>query len=246
MTATRRALHPDILTHLVRKTGKQESTIRKDISILHQKYAGLPINSVAQIYALQNTTSILRKLSKEERTSVPLLDVQKPIPVVTSKSSTPRRPRKILQFVKYDSKNTFIKAHIVETNKAYTHGCYTATFILARKILENLLTDIIRNRYRQDKLENIELHYNTSQGRSRDFSEILKNLQNRSKDFGPDKNLLERILTKAKDFKDNSNDKTHSWYHIVRTKKELDETNYQDIMDMLVELEEHIRLNTSA
>lgn len=231
-------LNPEIIRKLRRKTGKEEGTIRKDISLLRRKYGKLPINAVAQIYALQNGTSVLTKLSKLERESLPNVEIEKPATVVQKE---PRKTRKkLLTFVRYETEDQFVKAHILETNTAYTYGCFTAAFILCRKILENLLTDVVRKKYSRNKRENIELYFDVARGRTRDFSEILSNLRRCSIDFGPDKGLLERILNRAELFKDDSNNKAHSWYHIVRSRKELDETHFQDIIDMVVRLEKAV------
>lgn len=234
-------LKPEIIFILVKKTGKKEGTIRKDISLLRRKYGSLPINSVAQIYALENNTSISAKLSKEEKNALPNLEIKKPI-VVNQKNSKIKN-KKIIEFIKYETADTFIKAHILETNKAYTFGCCTAAFILCRKIIENLLTDVIKKKYPQDKKENIELYFDTSKGRTKDFSEILSNLRRHSKDFGTDKNLLERILSRSDKFKDDANNKVHSWYHIVRSRKELDDVHFQDIIDMIITLENNMKNN---
>jgi hypothetical protein len=228
-------LSPEIIALLRTKTGKQEGTIRKDISLLRRKYGKLPINAVAQLYALQNRTSVLTKLNMTERESLPNIDIEKPARVVQKE---PRRTKKkVLEFVLYETEDPFVKAHITATNQAYTYGCFTAAFILCRKILENLLTDIVRRKYPQNKKENIELYFDTARGRTRDFSEILANLRKRSVDFGPDKGLVERILNRADQFKDDANDKVHSWYHIVKSGNELDDTHFQDIIDMITRLE---------
>lgn len=233
-------LNPEIIASLRNKTGKEESTIRKDISLLRRKYGKLPINAVAQIYALENGTSVLTKLSKSERESLPNVEIERPVKVVRKDKKS--RKKMILQFVHYESENPFVNAHIMEVNKAYTYGCFTAAFILCRKILENLLADIAREKYPQNKKENIELYFDTGRGRTRDFSEILSNLRKHSNDFGPDKSLLERILSRADQFKDDANDKAHSWYHIVKSRKELDDTNFQDIIEMIVRLEKSISM----
>ena len=101
---------------------------------------------------------------------------------------------------------------------------------------------MVKKKYPQNKKENIELYFDTGRGRTRDFSEILSNLRKHSTDFGPDKSLLERILSRADQFKDDANDKTHSWYHIVKSRKELDDTNFQDIIEMIVRLEKSISM----
>jgi hypothetical protein len=107
---------------------------------------------------------------------------------------------------------------------------------LCRKLIENLLTDLIRTKYPQNNLQNVELYFDISRGRTRDFSEIIQNLKKRSTDFGPDKKLLERALLKSEEFKDDANDKAHSWFHILKSPRELDDKNIQDIVDMIGKL----------
>jgi len=234
-----RKLNPEIIKKIKQKTGLEESTIRKNISLLGRKYSRLSANARAQIYALENGTSVRQKLTPEEKDSLPHLEIEKPIKI-TRTDSKKRKKKKISEFVKYETSKPFIKAHIIETNKACSAGCYTATFILCRKILENLLTDIIRKKFPQNKKPNVELHFDTAKGRTRDFSEILGNLRKKAKNFGPDKSLLLRILNRANTFRDDANNKTHSWYHIVRSKQELEDAHFQDIIDMIKDLEDNL------
>ena len=65
-----RKLDQQILTKLKTKTKRAENTVRKDISLLRNSYSNLPINSVAQIYALQNGFSIRAKLTKDEKAAL--------------------------------------------------------------------------------------------------------------------------------------------------------------------------------
>jgi hypothetical protein len=41
-------------------------------------------------------------------------------------------------------------------------------------------------------------------------------------------------------FKDDADQKAHSWYHIVKTKKEIDDMDAQIIFDLLYALEQKI------
>jgi len=45
----------------------------------------------------------------------------------------------MIEIAKYDANDKLLKTHLEEINKTYTFGCYTATFILCRKVLENLI-----------------------------------------------------------------------------------------------------------
>jgi len=233
-----RKLDLQIIKKLRGKTGKSENTIRKDISILRNSYSNLPINSVAQIYALENGISVRTKLTKDEKAALPNLQIQKPV-IIKQKNKTKSKgvKIKIIEFLKYDTSDSFIQDHIYETNKTYTFKCYTATFILCRKILENLLTDIIIKKFPKNK-QTKEMYYDTKRGRKKDFSEILDNLKKKTQHFGPEKTLVERIINRSQKFKDDANLKTHSWFHIVKDKSEIDDYHIQDILNMIKKLEE--------
>ena len=232
------SLNPEIVRILSEKIGKSPGTIKKDVYTLKSKKHGkLPINTVAHLYALENRTSVFRKLSKDEKSKMPNVEIT--TPKITQKKPGKNTLKKITNFITYNTNNRFIKAHFAETNKAYTNGCYTATFILCRKILENLLTDIIIKKFPKSE-ETTEMFYNTSRGRKRDFSEILSNLKDKKSDFGTEKSLIDRIINRAEQFKDDANNKTHSWYHIVKSKTEIDNTNVQDIIQMISDLEKKL------
>lgn len=224
-------LNPKILLTLKKKTGRAEKTIRNNIYLLRRDYSSLPVNSVAQIYARQNNTSILKMLTSEEKKALPPLSFIRPV-TIKQKKRDQFNVKSVKEYIKYDTTDHFVKGHIDEVNRCCTCGCYTAAYILCRKIVENLLTAIIRKKYDQRKLENIDLHFDTTRGRTRDFSEIIFNLRPRIKDFGQHSKLLDRILTKSAKFKDDANDKTHSLYHLVK-KSEFEDTDIPEILYML-------------
>lgn len=232
-----RKLNPDILDKLKKTTKRADATIKKDIALLGKKYGKLTPNARAQIYAIQNGTSVLQKLTRAEKDSLPNLEIEKPQKI--SEKPRKHRVKKYVEFIKYETTDSFIKDHIIETNKTYTHGCYTATFILCRKILENLITDIIIKKFPKEQ-RTTEMYYDTRSNRKRDFSEIISNLKKRINEFGVYKGLIDRILNRAEKFKDNANAKTHSWYHLVKSKSEIDDTQIQDIIRMIDKLENNI------
>jgi len=235
---TNRKLNPKILEFLKKKTGKATQTIKNDISKLRSAFPSAPINSVAHIYARQNKTSVLAKLTSEEKEKVPNVDIPKPRNV---RSRPTNKKQKIIQYVRFPSSNKFIKGHLDEVNRAYSCKCYTAAYILTRKILENLISDIIRQKFPPNKKkENLEMYYDIDQRRTKDFSVILKNFGEKSFSFAPDDVLVKRIVKLSKEFKDDANDKTHSWYHLVVKKKELDDKNPQYILDLIEQLAKNL------
>jgi len=169
--------------------------------------------------------------------SIPKAKVETKIVIKKVKDKT---SKKVKNYLSYDTQDRFVQGHIKEVNICCSHKAFTAAFILCRKIIENLLIeDIIKIQYTQ-KRDNIPIYFNPSKNRTKDFSEILQNLRDRKNDFGPQKQLLERLLNNTKPFKDDANNKTHSTYHLVRTLKELNPDNVQDILDMIRDLKKNI------
>ena len=133
-----------------------------------------------------------------------------------------------------------LKAHLDEINKTYTYGCFTSTFILCRKVLENVIIHhILMKKYPSKSANDKGKYFDFVRGRFLDFSKILKNLRDSSADFTSEKQLVERICDFAEGFKDDANDMTHSLYHIAR-KKEIDEKDFQQLLDLISTLEQSI------
>jgi hypothetical protein len=244
MTSMARRLDPKILEKLQKATGTKESTIRSAIARMRGKHGNLPINAVAHLYALQHDTSVFTKLNAEEKASLPNVEIDKPIRL--RQAGNAKKKETLIQFVRYQTDDPFIKAHILEMNRAYTAKCYTSLFILCRKMLENLLAEVIKRKFPQNVKENIELYFDLSRTRTKDFSDILSNLRKKAIDFGTDKPLLERMLNRCDLFKDDANNKAHSWYHIVRSRPEIDNCHFQDIIDMISRLEMNLAVSVNA
>lgn len=232
-------LKNEIIEILCKRTGKVEQSIRNDISKLRQKHASLPINCVAHLYAQQHGFSVLQKLNKEEKLALPHTEIDKSKIKISAKEIKPRE--KILELIKYETDDYFIKGHINEVNLAYTKRCYTSTFVLARKIIENLIIDLLRNKYPPNTIQNKSLYYDISRKKYHDFSIVLKNLYDKKNDFDIDNDkIIERLYQKTKNMKDDANDKAHSWFHLVKTKSEIDEMDLQSIIELIKKLQKEI------
>jgi hypothetical protein len=228
-------LKSEIISYLAEKLDKSPATIRKDISILKGNYGSCTSNAVAQIYAKKYNLSVLNKLDAEDKSCLPNLQVNRPV-VVQQKKIVPRE--KIQNFFDYDTANYFIKEHVNEVNRAYTKDCLTCANILLRKIVENLIIDILRKKYPSSSLQDKQTYFDTVKGRYLDFSVLLNNLYAKRTDFDDDcKTIIERLNQLAKKFKDDANDKAHSLYHIVKTKSELDNLDIRTVIELIKELE---------
>jgi len=232
-----RTLDKRIVRRLSELLPKEPSTIEKDISNLGMQYPNCTPNARAQIYARQNNVTVRRFLDKEDKASLPSsIELVKPIQVRQRKARE-RRKERIIRFISYPTHNPFRQAHIDEVNRAYTYKCYTCVFILCRKIIENLVADILRLKFPPITKENKELYYDIGRNRIRDFKELLKSLRSKKAEFEMDKKLVEKILSSVEPFKEEADQKAHSWYHIVKTRAEIDSMGVQNILNLLYELE---------
>ncbi|MGC9015002.1 MAG: hypothetical protein ACP5KW_11555 [Thermoproteota archaeon] len=143
--------------------------------------------------------------------------------------------KRLTVIANYETKDKLLKAHIDEINKTYTHGCYTACFILCRKVLENLLLNILKVKYPGKDKTHREKYWDFSRNRPLEFSKLVESLRKNKDNFSPENQLVERICDLADEFKETANEMTHSLYHIA-TKKEIDETRFQYILDLIKEL----------
>lgn len=231
-------LNPKISDYLNKKLSGQisENTIPSAISRIRKANPSLTLNAAAELLATRYGLSVQKFFNDKDRDSFKTCKIEK----VSVKTSNIKTRRALTVIAKYDSNDKMLKAHLDELSKTYTHGCYTSTFIMCRKILENLLIHhILLNKYPANTVQNKEKYLDTNTWRFLPFNKILINLRNCSNDFVPKRQLVERICDLAGAFKDDANSMTHSWYHIA-TKAEIDGYNFQQILDLIAELEQSI------
>ena len=222
------------IDQIIKKYGKDKKIVNRDIAGYAYAHDVLGINLKARKYSIDE--DILNKVQSALQSGPQIIVKEK----LSTKKNNVAKPKKIIKFIEYDTDDTFILGHIHEVNICYTYHAYTAAFILCRKIIENLLIEIIVKKYPQKK-DNIDLYYDKTKNRIQDFSQILRNLRLKINDFGAEKSLLDRILNKTEIFKDEANNKTHSSYHLLRGPKELDNANVPDILIMIHKLENSLK-----
>ncbi|WP_262176999.1 hypothetical protein [Haloarcula laminariae] len=106
------------------------------------------------------------------------------------------------QFLDIDNvPGTFYPDLVEDINRCYSIGVNDATLVLTRKLLENLLIDILREQYGKQE---IDLYYLPSNHRFKNFSTLINNFEDNLDDFqhlsgGLDSDFIDELNAFRKD-----------------------------------------------
>lgn len=129
----------------------------------------------------------------------------------------------------------FYKRLIDEINRLYINRLPMSLSILIRKLLENLIIDILRKKYGTPGLA---LYYDTSRRRFHDFSLLLKNLDLKKEDFlYITQNLDKSLIQKINLYRETGNSGAHSIdvnLTIDQISKDKDKDNINYLVQFLV------------
>jgi len=107
-------------------------------------------------------------------------------------------------------KEHFYDSIVDEMNRAYESELYTSVMLLSRKLLENLVIDVLRIKYPPNISGNLEIYFIEDKGRFQDFTVLLHNLEERKEDFGLDEDLIKEFVSLVKPFRPRANATVHS------------------------------------
>ena len=232
-------LSKEVLERLLNISGSRSpASIRVRIAELRRKYSGLTPHAAAQLYAEKFNKSLMYKLDNEDRQSLYQARIQGLPPRIVYIQKSRGGARRKVEYLKYSSRDGFEQKHIEEINRAYNCSCYTAVYILCRKVIENLIIRLLRKRFPSKKYES--LFWDQGRGRFHDFRVILGNLTKvRGKFPGPVQKAVGRLVSKASTFSKDANDQAHSLFHIA-TRRELDEARVDEIFGLISEIDKVI------
>lgn len=104
----------------------------------------------------------------------------------------------------------FYDSLISDINESYQAGIDEATLVLSRKLVENLLIDLLRGKYGHSG-GNIELFYDTNNRQFRRFSTLVENLNENMEDFEYYSDRMDDdIIPKIKELKGGGDASAHS------------------------------------
>ncbi|MFZ0510166.1 MAG: hypothetical protein WAM14_01055 [Candidatus Nitrosopolaris sp.] len=122
-----------------------------------------------------------------------------------------------------------------EINMGYKFGLYTSVVVLSRKLVENLLIDMLRKKYPPNEEGNLELYYDKKRKRFHDFAVLLDNLEKLKSKFGIDELTISKFLSLAKPFRASANSNAHSIIE-VSEKEIIIKYKIPDMIGLLIRL----------
>lgn len=228
------------LRNLVRKKMTEEGITKPDIALL--------------LLAHENAINIAKPMFLVPKEQI--LELEENL-----KSRNQTRPIRILaQKAKKSETNSNIVTHHLlrfrgkypqifydrlenEINTAYSNPKLpNATYILTRKLIENLLYNLLEYKFAS---QNVSLYYDISNRRAQDFSILLRNLSDHKSKFDPDQhNLIEKFINLAQPFRRDVNSKTHQVIEYLDNMKYVKKAKIEDMTQILLNLIERAKKNT--
>ncbi|RPI18642.1 MAG: hypothetical protein EHM58_04870 [Ignavibacteriae bacterium] len=124
-----------------------------------------------------------------------------------------------------------------EINKCYRYNLPNACFFLSRKMVENLLYNVLEKQFPN----NVELYFDTSRNYQRSFSSMVLNLKNRKNHFKQSlRPNIDVFINKVEPFRKEANLKVHRVYDYLHDKTELKRFNISDLVQMLLHVYNNI------
>jgi hypothetical protein len=101
----------------------------------------------------------------------------------------------------------------------------------------------LRKKYGDKTQENVEIYFNSNNGRFHNFSVLLGNFKERKSDFGVDRDIIVQFFSLIEPFRKSANKKAHSIIHFVESEEDLKAYNIQQLANLLMRLFTNISSN---
>lgn len=125
-----------------------------------------------------------------------------------------------------------------EINVCYDHNHPNAAFFLCRKIVENLVFNILEKKFPSQ----INLWYDVKHKIRHKFSILIKNLYDERNNFGKPnvKTYIEKFNTEVGPFRKEANTKAHYVFEYLCDNRELNKFKIKDLVQLLVKIYDNI------
>ncbi len=127
----------------------------------------------------------------------------------------------------------FYKPLEKEINACYSAKLFNACLLLSRKIIENLIYNLLRIKFRSD----IELRWNTGRNRPHNFAILVDNLEQKRSQFNQEEQMfIDKFIKLCKPFRRYANSKAHNIMEYIERKDEIDNMKIPEMIQILLNL----------
>jgi len=127
-----------------------------------------------------------------------------------------------------------------EINECYRQGLPNATLILSRKLVENLLYDILETKYPRQR----PMWWDIEKNRPQHFGQMLRTLELKKGEFvHEEKALVQKFLELVKPFMREANLKAHRLMNYVERREELTELKIPEVVTVAVKLVDKVKIS---
>ncbi len=175
-----------------------------------------------------------KRKSEKVKRKISEIKVIKKIPKV---SIVPPRPKILLDFRNRYPEGFYSKLES-EVNRAYTYGLPNATLLLARKMVENLLYNVLRKKFGTKREE---IWWDEKNKRPLGLGPMVGSLKNCKKDFKHDEVSVDKFLKLVGPFISEANKKAHYIMEYLDHVEQLDKFKIDDMIDLLLRIREHLK-----
>ncbi len=224
------------LNRRIHKTARDSGIVSMDVAgifLAHQ----LGINVKKPMYKAQQSDlyELNHLLTRQSNTVQVITTSDAPRGGRKASVRTTKRAPKFLNFgERYP--DIFYKRLEQEVNLAYAHGDIpSAAFVLSRKLIENLLYNLLQVRYGGGP--QITKYFDTKHRRPLDFSVLIDNLSSSKADFDLDQHSrIDKFLTLVRPFRENANSKAHNLLEYAESMKEVRSAKVPEMVELLLKL----------
>lgn len=124
-----------------------------------------------------------------------------------------------------------------EINICYKHNHPNAAFFLCRKLMENMVFNILEKKFKS----RVNLWYDTKNKIRLKFSVLVKNMYDERDQFKPNvKTYIESFNNKVGPFRKEANTKAHYVFEYLSDRKELTKFKINDLVQLLIKVYQNI------
>jgi len=146
--------------------------------------------------------------------------------------------KRVQRFLNFGSRypDIFYQRLEQEINLAAAHGDIpSATFVLCRKLVENLLYNLLQLKYGGSA--QITKYFDIIHRRPLDFSVLIDNLNSSKEDFDLDQHVrIDKFLSLVEPFRENANSKAHNLLEYAESMKEIRDAKVPEMVELLLKL----------